>query len=456
MKRLFIASLALAAIFANAELVEMTVKLANPILESGKTQKTYLRVGLTADAEISATRPRPPANVALVIDRSSSMQGRKIEEARNAAIMALQRLNSQDIVSIVAYSDGVSVLVPATKLSDRAGVERAIQSLQARGSTALFAGVSKGAAEVRKFASANYINRVILLSDGQANRGPSSPGELGELGASLIKEGITVSTIGLGLGYNEDLMAQLALRSDGAHRFAESATELAMIFDREFGALTTVLAQQIKVRIDCAKGVTIIRPLGIEMDCGTHHAHVTLNQLQAKREKYLLLEVEVDPTAFSGSQAATAKVEYSNVITGQREAISGVAGVSFTEIPSLVKAKQDGHIIVDAVEQVVAINDAQTVIYADKGDVHVAIQNNDSNLAFVASNMQDDSLNEEQQARLSALETRVSSRGFSRENWERERKKIREEETESRGQNSRSSGIFDIFSTRGRPSSSRR
>jgi Ca-activated chloride channel homolog len=153
----------------------------------------------------------------------------------------------------------------------------------------------------------------------------------------LIKEGITVSTIGLGLGYNEDRMAQLALRSDGSHRFAESARDLAMIFDGEFGALTTVLAQQIKVRIDCAPGVTILRPLGVEMDCGAHHAHVTLNQLQAKREKYLMLEVEVDPATFTGTKVAAARVEYANVNTGQREVVGGVAAVEFVAEPALVE-----------------------------------------------------------------------------------------------------------------------
>jgi Ca-activated chloride channel homolog len=175
MKRLLIAALAVSAIFAHAELVEMTVQLANPVLETGKKQKTFLRVGLTANGVITTTGPRAAANVALVIDRSSSMSGEKIREAREAAVMALRRLNENDIVSVVAYSDGVQVLVPATKLSDRASVEAAIRSLRPSGSTALFAGVSKGAAEVRKFASSNRINRVILLSDGQANRGPSSP-----------------------------------------------------------------------------------------------------------------------------------------------------------------------------------------------------------------------------------------------------------------------------------------
>src|SRR5690606_9640008 len=109
----------------------------------------------------------------------------------------------------------VEVLVPATKVSDRATIDRGIQRLRAGGMTALFAGVVKGATEVRKFLSRDRVNRVILLSDGAANVGPASAGELGRLGTTLRKEGIAVTTVGLGLGYNEDLMVQLAQGSGG-------------------------------------------------------------------------------------------------------------------------------------------------------------------------------------------------------------------------------------------------
>src|SRR4029450_1790476 len=90
-----------------------------------------------------------------------------------------------------------------------------------------------GAAAVRKFLDRQRVNRIILLSDGQANVGPSSPGDLGNLGASLIKEGISVTTLGLGLDYNEDLMTQLARRSDGNHYFIENSSDLARRFGYE-------------------------------------------------------------------------------------------------------------------------------------------------------------------------------------------------------------------------------
>ncbi len=187
-----------------APALQLDVGLARPVLLAGRKNVAHLRVSLIG-RQVAAGGPRPGANVCLAIDRSGSMQGQKMVEARRGAISALQRLRASDIVSVVAYDDVVEVVVPATRASDRPVIEAGIRALEPRGSTALYAGVVKCAAEVRKFKSNDRVNRIILLSDGIANVGPSSPAELGALGARLMEQGISVATVGLGYGYNEDL-----------------------------------------------------------------------------------------------------------------------------------------------------------------------------------------------------------------------------------------------------------
>jgi Ca-activated chloride channel family protein len=179
---------------AKGEPVRIDVGVGKPYLLAGQKQTNYIRVALTG---LSLDEPgrRTSVNVAIVLDKSGSMAGDKIRRAKEAAIAAVDRLGANDIVSVIAYDDLVEVLVPATKVSDRQAIRNAILRLEAGGSTGLFAGVSKGASEVRKFAERQRVNRIILLSDGQANVGPSSPSELGSLGASLIKEGISVTTM---------------------------------------------------------------------------------------------------------------------------------------------------------------------------------------------------------------------------------------------------------------------
>jgi Ca-activated chloride channel family protein len=221
-------------------------------------------------------------------------------------MMAVDRLNADDIVSVVAYNDTVSVLVPATKVSDKSAIRAGIERLDAFGSTALFAGVSKGADEVRKFLSRDRVNRVILVSDGQANVGPSSTSALAELGESLAKERICVTTIGLGLDYNEDLMTQLARKSDGNSGFANSSDDLVRLMKSEFGDVLAVVAQELSVRIDCAEGIRPVRVLGREADITGSTVRVLINQINAGQEKYVLLEVEVPATRASQTREVAA------------------------------------------------------------------------------------------------------------------------------------------------------
>jgi len=163
---------------------------------------------------------------------------------------------------VVTYQSTVNVLVPATKMHDREAVRAAIRRIRAGGNTALFAGVSKGARELRKFLDRNRVNTLLLLSDGLANVGPSSPGELAQLGASLGREGITVTTIGLGLHYNEDLMTRLAMASDGNHFFVEDERDLEAAFATEFSDALSAVAHGVTIHIHCSGGVRPIRLLG--------------------------------------------------------------------------------------------------------------------------------------------------------------------------------------------------
>jgi Ca-activated chloride channel family protein len=245
--------------------VRLGVGLVNPVVLAGSRQRSYLRVSLTGYAPELVAK-RPPANVAIVLDRSGSMQGEKIAQAREAALVALDMLDERDVLSVVTYDDTVSVLIPATRVQDRRWIANAIRRIEPGGRTALFAGVSRGAAELRKFLHEERVNRVILLSDGLANIGPDSPGALGELGASLRKEGMSVTTIGLGLGYNEDLMVRLAASSDGNHAFVESTEDLVRIFAAEFRDILNVVAREVTVEIRCRGAVLPVRVLGRDAD----------------------------------------------------------------------------------------------------------------------------------------------------------------------------------------------
>ncbi|MCP4605056.1 MAG: VWA domain-containing protein [Proteobacteria bacterium] len=376
-------SVILATQAAEANRVRLKVATSSPMMIAGKNGRAFLKVGLTGFPLERAER-RSPVNVAIVLDRSGSMSGEKMWKAKEAAKMAIDRLGPDDIVSVVAYNHSVDILVPATKVTDRGWIHNQIDALNADGNTALFAGVSKGAAEVRKFLSDNRIGRVILVSDGLANVGPSSSGELADLGFSLIKEGISVSTIGLGTGYNEDLMAALARASDGNHAFAENAGDLARIFNHEFGDLLSVVAREVVIELQCGPGIRPIRVLGRDADIHGSKVVTRLNQLYAEQEKYLLVEMEIPASAEGASrEVASVSVRYSNAVTQKRDVISGRAEVSFTNSQAVVDRSMDRSVNIASIELLSNETNRQALELRDKGKTKAAKSMLRKNAAFL-------------------------------------------------------------------------
>ena len=357
------------AAFADTHQVRLDVSPVYGVLKSGKKQTTWIRVGLSG-FKLETDNKRAGVNLAIVLDKSGSMQGEKIQRAREAAIDAIKLLSADDIVSIITYDSTVNVLVPSTKLTDKAAVIAAIKGIQPGGNTALFAGVSKGAAEVRKFLDRERVNRVILLSDGLANVGPSSPGELGSLGKSLIKENISVSTLGLGLGYNEDLMVQLAGASGGNHLFIEDASELADIFRSEFDDVLSVVAQEVDVRISIPEGIRPVRVLGNDVDINGQDIVTRLAQIYSEQDKYVVVEVELAASeAGSSLDLATVAVTYANMKTHESDKLSGGAKASFSDNDEKVSASLNHKAMADVVALFSSEQNKLATKYLDEGNL---------------------------------------------------------------------------------------
>lgn len=352
--------------------VKLDVAPMRSTLKAGEKQTTWLRVGLEG-FRIDAEKKRAPVNLAIVLDKSGSMSGQKIEQARRAAIDALSLLNSNDIVSVVTYDTTVSVLVPATKMSDRESIEKAIRTIQADGSTALFDGVSKGAAEVRKFLDKERVNRIVLLSDGLANSGPSTPAELGALGASLMRENISVSTLGLGLGYNEDLMVQLAKKSGGNHHFIEKATELADIFRGEFEDVLSVVAQEVEMTIRVPEGIRPVRVLGNDAEIDGQQIVTHLAQIYSRQKKYVVIEVEIPPSEVNSSrELANVSVSYTNMKTLVTDRLSSSSSVRFSNSKVDVEKSLNKSVLADVVALVSSENNKLATKYLDEGNLEMS------------------------------------------------------------------------------------
>lgn len=348
------------------EPVRLHVDVDRLVLPADSRERAVVRIGLDCLRPPRRDR-RAPVNLALVIDRSGSMAGDKIARAREAALEAVRRLASDDIVALIAYDTHVQTLVAAQRVGDGRRLESAICGIEAGGNTALYGGVMRGAAEIRRFLEdSRYTNRLILLSDGLANVGPSSADDLARLGASLGREGISVTTVGLGLGYNEDLMTRLAQRSDGNTYFVEHSGDLPRIFAAELGDVLNVVARRVVIEIEFPDGVRPLRFVGREGAIRGQRAELTLNQLYGGQEKFALVEVEVEPVRPGVElEIVRARVNFEDTVNRKAARLDGGRKVQFSASRETVVQSADHKVQADYAANRIAVAKDEAIALVD-------------------------------------------------------------------------------------------
>jgi len=233
--------------FVHRPAVRLEGKLNCPtILEWGGT--AYLQLSVITPE--STTPGRRPMNLAVVLDRSGSMgTEQKMEYARAAVRSLVDQLRSDDVLSIVIYDDVVEVLRSACRVGNKEEVRRLIDEVAPRGWTNLGGGMIEGFRQVQKNSSRGFVNRVILVSDGLANRGITDPVELAGIARRYRNASVSLTAIGVGLDYNENLMVSLAESGGGNYYFVEHPRHLASMFRREFDGLQCLVAQNASIEL---------------------------------------------------------------------------------------------------------------------------------------------------------------------------------------------------------------
>jgi Ca-activated chloride channel family protein len=368
------------------EKISLIAKAGKPFVTANKKQTIPLKISLKG-YELKNISDRAPVNISLVLDKSGSMEGNKIQQLKEASKAAVDILNAKDSLSLVTYDDKAQVIFPSGNLKNKNQYISAINEIKADGSTALYDGVVNGADEVKKSLQKDKVNRIILISDGMANVGPSSPEELAKLGSSLREKNISVSTVGLGLDYNEDLMNQLAQKSDGNHVFVENADQLTAIFKKEFGDLLSVAAQDVTVKINCSDEVRPVRVLGREADIKGQEIKLNLNQIYSNQEKYVIVEVEV-PAKPSGKELkiAEVKVNYFNMQSKSQETLSENISIAYTSSEQLAQTNENKDVMVDYVEQVSVERSQEALKAKDEGRTEDATRILKDNATYLQNN----------------------------------------------------------------------
>ncbi|HSI86226.1 MAG: VWA domain-containing protein [Candidatus Methylacidiphilales bacterium] len=336
----------------------------------GKSRELVIKIDI--DSEKGKTTRRLPLNIAVVLDRSGSMSGAKIEKARQAACALVDQLGAEDTFSLVAYDNDVDVLIPAQRIEEKAEIKRKIERIRPGGSTALYAGVEEGAKQLKRYFETKNINRVILLSDGLANVGPSSTGEVRDLGRRLSGKGISVSTIGLGDDYNEDLMTALAVASDANYYYVKDVEKLQQVFEKELGELLAVTARNIRIRIVLPNGV---EPLGLigrdeKFDTDKRTGEVTFAPFYSGQQRYIFLRCRLpDNETEETRDVAKVQLSYDDELNaGKRVETEQVVQVSYSKDAEEAAKTVDKSVVIARDLQYNALEKDRAVQYNDSGN----------------------------------------------------------------------------------------
>ncbi len=208
-----------------------------------------LRIGV--QAKTVAKDDRKPVRLTFLVDTSGSMRGPdRLGLAQQSMAHTLRGLGAEDTVSIVTYAGSTQVVLPPTPATQRATIERAIQQLRSGGGTAMDSGMSLAYQQAEQSYAEGAENRVIVMSDGDANIGRTSADEMLETIRRHAEGGITLTTVGFGTGnYQDWRMERLADAGDGVYVYIDSFDEAKRVFGQHLGSTLESVARDVKLQV---------------------------------------------------------------------------------------------------------------------------------------------------------------------------------------------------------------
>ncbi len=343
--------------------------LDNPYYRLDKTdRRSVIYLEALVKNFINDNVKRVPLNLSIVIDRSGSMSGDKLLNAKKAAIHMVEQLKTEDYVSVVVYDDKVEVLQRAIAGVNKTVLINKIQSITTGGSTNLWGGTSAGYEEVKSNYKPNYVNRVLLLSDGLANAGVTDNNAIAfKVQQYKDKEGITLSTFGLGLDYNESLMTDMAETGNGNYYFIDSPDNLANIFKKELNGLLNVAAQNALVSVTLPQGVSLEKAYNFKYIVSNNVIRFSLRDLFSEEVKGIMIKCKLADN-ISDVLKFTATLEFDNVIDGKHIVLKSENLLSPTGDPNLYTQNFSEKVLEQVILNTANENMEKALAETDKGN----------------------------------------------------------------------------------------
>lgn len=316
--------------FTSGSTIMVEGRAGHPKLLRGKQGETFLMLEVTGAGSGSA-KTAAPVNLAIVIDRSGSMKGTRMQNAISASTVAVDRLNDGDVVSVVTFDTRTSVVVSPSVIGPgvRERVNADIRSIALGGDTCISCGVEEALSLLER--TTGRVNRMMVLSDGDANHGVRDVPGFRSIGERARGRGASVTTIGVDVDYNEKILTALAQESNGRHYFVENDAGLARIFEDEAESLLRSIASDAEAEIDLGPGVELDRVLDRSFRRSGSRISVPLGTFEKGEVKTVLVKVRVPDRQDGLAKLADVRLRYRDLLTDKAGECEGKLEVELTD-----------------------------------------------------------------------------------------------------------------------------
>lgn len=322
--------------------VRLSLTWGNPEI-SAADSLAVLQIGI-ATGRLPSLTQRPPLNVSLVVDCSGSMQqDGRLEKVKSALLHFGRALGPQDHVALVAYSSEAQVVLPA-QLAKRELFEQAVNGLTPDGSTNLCSGMLLGYKQVMRFHEAGGSSRVILLTDGLVNTGETDLEKIVAASAAYTRQGVEISTIGVGNDVNFALLQQLARSSRGHNHFIGANPEdLRKTFDQELESLLGFVGKVPVLSLNYPPSLELTGLLGYSPQLSPGHLELALNTLPQGLTQVVLVKFRVRRESkstlpvlaelrYTDQQGQPVRMQEQMALRVQRQALASDKALSNSEV----------------------------------------------------------------------------------------------------------------------------
>lgn len=261
---------------------------------------------------------RTPLNLCLVIDRSGSMQGEPLEYVKQACCHVVDRLTSNDVLSIVTFEEVVDVLMPAQRVTNQQMIKDGIMRLVHGNTTNLYDGLSLGLQQVLATVDPGRATRMVVLTDGDPTAGIKDFSALVNHAGEIKSRGITTTFLGFGPDYNEELLASMAKKAGGNYYFIPQPSMIPTIFEQELAKLMTVTARNLTLTLKPARWVSMRSP---QVAGSGQSVTLTLTDMERGTHLEQVVDLEFNNHPLGHYRVASGQLSYEDTGLGSQQTI---------------------------------------------------------------------------------------------------------------------------------------